>query len=80
MSFFGRGSNVLMEDGSVKLLPSGVCNIGSDNIFFNDEGRLGPGVHENDTVIAPSIQRLRVWLVVRLPKGMKLVPGTRLKH
>ena len=62
----GRGLNVLMEDGSVKTLPNGVCTIGSDNIFLNDEGRLGPGVHENDTVIGPSIQRLRVWLVVKL--------------
>ncbi len=64
----GSGLNVLMEDGSVKTLPPGVCTIGSDNIFLNDEGRIGPGVHENDSVIGPSVQRIRLVVYLRLRK------------
>ena len=79
----GRGMNVLMEDGSVKTLPAGVCTIGSDNIFFNDEGRIGPGVNENDSVIGMGVQRVRLVVYVParlLPPELKDLPrGTKVR-
>lgn len=75
----GHGMNVLMEDGSVKKLPAGVCTIGNDNIFVNDEGRIGPGVNENDSVIGMGVQRVR--LVVYVPTKLlkNLPPGAKAK-
>lgn len=49
----GRGQNTLFEDGHVKFLKSCRCPIetGGDDIFENDQGTLGPGLHAGDAVI-----------------------------
>lgn len=49
----GRGQNTLFEDGHVKFLKTCRCPIDTagDDIFENDAGTLGPGLHVNDSVI-----------------------------
>jgi hypothetical protein len=48
----GRGSNSLMEDGTIKFISNGM--IGSDSIYQNEIGIVAPGCHANDSVIASS--------------------------
>jgi hypothetical protein len=52
----GRGQNVLFEDGHVKHLSSAMTGAG-DNIFLNGNNEVGPGIDENDAVIAPANYR-----------------------
>ncbi len=80
----GRGMNVLLEDGHVQLLPAGVCNIGDDDIFRNDEGIFAPGTHEDDAVISSAVRRVVVSITFRFraPAGSRIrvrtsTPGTR---
>lgn len=49
----GEGQNTLFEDGHVKFLKSCKCPIDTkgDDIFANDAGLLGPGMHLQDSVI-----------------------------
>jgi hypothetical protein len=72
-SHHGRGMNVLAEDGHVLKLPAGVCNIGNDNIFRNDDGLIGPGTHEDDAVIGSAVRKvLIVRFRFRAPPGSKI--------
>ena len=48
----GRGSNSLMEDGTIKFIRNGM--IGTDSIYQNEIGIVAPGCHANDSVIASS--------------------------
>jgi hypothetical protein len=48
----GRGSNCLMEDGTIKFISNGM--IGPDSIYQNEIGIVAPGCHANDSVIASS--------------------------
>ncbi len=50
----GRGQNVLFEDGHVQFLESPKTPYSSDHLFTNDEGRIAPGVHVDDSVIVSS--------------------------
>ncbi len=49
----GRGQNTLFEDGHVKFLSACKCPIDTlgDDIFENDAGTQGPGLHQHDSVI-----------------------------
>lgn len=49
-----EGQNVLFEDGSVRFMRNCRDCPFKDDIFHNDKGELAPGVHVNDSVIAPS--------------------------
>jgi hypothetical protein len=49
----GDGQNVLFEDGHVKYLNTRRPDT-DDDIFKNDHGVVGPGVHADDSVIVPS--------------------------
>lgn len=51
----GCGQNVLFETGAVNYLTVCRCPTltGMDDIFCNDEGIIGPGLHADDAVIAP---------------------------
>lgn len=51
----GRGQNVLYEDGHVEFEVSPMPDSLADDIFLNDEGIMAAGVHENDSVIGPSM-------------------------
>ena len=73
-SHHGRGMNVLVEDGHVVQLPAGVCNIGNDNIFRNDDGLIRPGTHEDDAVIGPAVRKV---LIVRL--HIRAAPGAQIR-
>lgn len=48
----GRGQNCLFEDGHVEFVRGHMY--GSDALFENDYGFVGPGSHASDNVIAPS--------------------------
>ncbi len=51
----GYGQNVWFEDGHIEFLKDGMVPGGSnDNIFLNDDGHVGPGLHLNDAVIGTS--------------------------
>ena len=50
----GHGQNVLFEDGRVGFLISPASLGSGDRFFLNDEGRVGPGKHRNDSVIVSS--------------------------
>lgn len=47
----GKGQNLFFADGHVKFVPS--HTIGDDAIYENDLGIVGPGLGEQDNVIAP---------------------------
>ncbi len=49
----GPGQNVLFEDGHVSFMNSSQA-AGHDDIFVNDRGQVGLGLHRSDAVIAPS--------------------------
>ena len=49
-----RGQNVLFEDGHVRHMRTCRDCPYSDDVFHNDQGKLAPGTHANDSVIAPS--------------------------
>ncbi|MEZ6096562.1 MAG: hypothetical protein R3C03_20425 [Pirellulaceae bacterium] len=59
----GQGQNCVMEDGRVLYLKQPV--FGEDLIYLNDLNMVGPGVNENDSVIAPS----------HVPMVTKVVPN-----
>ena len=46
------GQNVLFEGGRVAFVSSPI--IGTDEVFLNDLGMVAPGVHNADSVVAPS--------------------------
>jgi hypothetical protein len=46
------GQNVLFEGGRVSFVTSPI--IGTDEVFLNDLGMVAPGVHNLDSVVAPS--------------------------
>jgi hypothetical protein len=50
----GRGQNVLMEDGHVVLLLSGVDEVNQDHIYLNEMGEVEVGLHLHDAVLASS--------------------------
>lgn len=50
----GYGQNVWFEDGHVQFLRDGIAPGDDDNIFLNDNGQVGPGVHPDDAVIGTS--------------------------
>ena len=50
----GYGQNVLFEDGRVGFLISPASLGSGDRFFLNDEGRVGPGRHRDDSVIVSS--------------------------
>jgi len=50
----GKGQNVLFEDGHVRFVVRSRAFDEGDDIFANDHGVVGAGVHVNDAVIAPS--------------------------
>jgi len=50
----GRGQNVLFEDGHVRFLESPKAPYSSNHLFTNDEGRIAPGTHKDDSVIVSS--------------------------
>lgn len=54
-SVHGRGQNVLFEDGHAAFLATRL-RPGSegDDFFVNDQGMVEAGMHENDSVLAPS--------------------------
>lgn len=50
-----KGQNVLFEDGSTKFLCNcQACPITKDDIYHNDDGKIAPGKHAGDSVIAAS--------------------------
>jgi hypothetical protein len=49
----GCGQNVLFEDGHVQYLTTCRARGCQDDIFTNDDGEVGPGLHANDSVITP---------------------------
>jgi hypothetical protein len=59
----GRGQNCLMETGQVRFLSQPV--IGEDMIYTNDLNVVGPGLNDNDSVIAPS----------HIPLVIKVIPN-----
>jgi hypothetical protein len=50
----GQGQNVLFEDGRVGFVISPASLGTGDRIFLNDEGRVAPGTHRDDSVIVSS--------------------------
>lgn len=48
------GRNVLFEDGNVRFMTTSTARGHEDNIYLNDRGRIAPGLHRDDAVIAPS--------------------------
>ncbi len=56
----GCGQNVLFEDGHVQYLTTCRARGCSDEFFVNDEGKVAPGLHPNDSVITPSSFKLLV--------------------
>lgn len=50
----GKGQNVLFEDGHVRFLDSSSVPNSSDHFFTNDDGRIAPGMHPDDSVIVSS--------------------------
>lgn len=57
----GYGQNVWFEDGHVQFLEDGmVPGELRDNIFLNDDGEVGPGLHLNDAVIGTSASTPRL--------------------
>ncbi len=46
------GQNVLFEGGRVAFVTSPI--IGTDEVFLNDLGMVAPGIHNADSVVAPS--------------------------
>ena len=50
-----RGQNVLFEDMQVRFLVSPKVSPSGGNIFTNDVGLVAPGLHRDDSVIAPSV-------------------------
>lgn len=50
----GRGQNVLFEDGRVSFVTATSLPARSDHFFLNDSGRVAPGVHRDDSVVAAS--------------------------
>ncbi len=50
----GRGQNVLFEDGHVRFMDSPKAPYSADHLFTNDEGRIAPGLHADDSVIVSS--------------------------
>lgn len=65
----GCGQNVLFEDGHVQYLTTCRAHGCKDDIFTNDEGKIAPGLHANDSVIGPSSFKLLV------PVRARLVPA-----
>ena len=51
----GRGHNVLYEDFHVDFEGSAMPNSLADHIYLNDNGVRAAGLHENDSVIGPSM-------------------------
>jgi len=50
----GRGQNVWFEDGHVMFVARPRIDDVHDDFFHNDRGLVGPGLHADDSVIAPS--------------------------
>lgn len=50
----GRGQNILFEDGHVQFLEIPSALDSSDHFFTNDEGRIAPGTHVDDSVVVSS--------------------------
>jgi hypothetical protein len=50
----GRGQNVLFEEGHVAFLDTPAAPECPDHFFTNDEGRIAPGTHQDDSVIVSS--------------------------
>jgi prepilin-type processing-associated H-X9-DG protein len=61
----GGGQNVLFEDGHVRYLTDCSVEECGDEIYLNEQGLVGPGLHVNDAVIGASAAR-PVLLPVRL--------------
>lgn len=52
----GRGQNIWCEDGHVDFLTTCKLNArGGDDIFTNDDGRVAPGKHRDDSVVVPGV-------------------------
>lgn len=51
-SHLGRGQNVLFEDGHVQFLVGCKPQHCNDSLFVNDQGKILPGVHDRDSVLA----------------------------
>lgn len=50
----GEGQNVLFEDGHVRFLDVPADPGSFDHLFTNEEGRIAPGTHPDDSVIVSS--------------------------
>ena len=56
----GCGQNVLFEDMHVKYMTTCKAHGCTDDIFTNDDGKVEPGLHADDSVIGPSSFRILV--------------------
>jgi prepilin-type processing-associated H-X9-DG protein len=55
ISSHGRGQNVLFQDGHVRFLTTRIRpGAYPDDVFFNDQGRIRAGVHNEDFVLGAS--------------------------
>jgi hypothetical protein len=50
----GLGQNVLFEDMHIEFCCTSRPGNGADDIFANDDNEVAPGLHRDDSVIAPS--------------------------
>ncbi len=62
----GCGQNVLFEDGHVGYLTTCRAHGCRDNIYTNDSGTVGPGLHMHDSVLAPSHSQPQVDPIITL--------------
>jgi len=58
----GRGQNVLFEDGRVRFLSTSRLSPEADDFFYNDDGEVAAGKHENDSVIGSSSAMPIIWV------------------
>lgn len=50
----GCGQNVLNQDMSCEFKTNCKCKKQKDHLYLNDDGKVGPGLHPDDTVLGPS--------------------------